>query len=78
MTFKGYQRGDGMQINGGKQMPDTTEQSTDAISLQRRPNMKTTVSLFVHAGTWLQRRRLEPKQAGSLESARARADTGGR
>lgn len=34
MTFKGYQRGDGMQIKE-KQTPDTTEQSTDAISLQR-------------------------------------------
>lgn len=69
MTFKGHQRGDGMQINGEKQMPDTTEQSADAISLQSGPNMKTAVSLFVHAGTRLQRRRLEPKQAGRLESA---------
>lgn len=41
MTFKGHQRGDGMQITGEKHMPDTTEQSADAISLQRRPNMKT-------------------------------------
>lgn len=35
MTFKGYQRGDGIQIKGEKQTPDTTEQSSDAISLQR-------------------------------------------
>lgn len=35
MTSKGYQRGNEMQIKGEKQMPDTTEQSTDAISLQR-------------------------------------------
>lgn len=39
MTFKGYQRGDGMQIKGEKATLDTTEESTDAISLQR-PNMK--------------------------------------